>query len=112
MTSVGARVGTVDLVDDDDGLEPHLQRLGDHELGLRQRAFGGVDQDQRAIDHVQNAFDFAAEIGMARRIDDIDAGALPFDRGGLGENGDAALALEIVGVHGALDLALVGAIDA
>ena len=109
---VGAGVGAVDLVDDDDGLEAHLQRLRHHELGLRQRAFGGVHQHQRAVHHVEDALDLAAEVGVARRIDDIDAGVLPHDRGRLGENGDAALALEIVGIHGALDHALVLAIGA
>src|SRR6202035_136797 len=54
----------------------------------------------------------AAEIGMARRIDDVDAGVLPLHRGCLGQNGDAALALQIVGIHGALNLALVVAVDA
>ena len=88
-------------------MQPHLQRLGDHELGLRQRAFGGVDQHDRAVDHVEDALDLAAEIGVARRVDDVDAGVLPDDRGRLGEDGDAALALEIVGIHGALGDALV-----
>ncbi len=106
------RVRTVDFVDDDDGLEAHAQRLGHHEFGLRQRAFGGVNQHQSAVDHIQNALDLAAEIGMARRIDDVDARAFPFDRRGLGQNGDAALALEVVGIHRPLDLALVGAVDA
>ena len=106
------RVGAIDLVDDDDGLEAHLQRLRHHELGLRQRAFGGVDQHQRAVDHVEDALDLAAEVGVAGRVDDVDARALPFDRSRLGENGDAALALEVVGIHGAFDLALVLAIDA
>ena len=107
-----ARVGAVDLVDDDDGLEPHAQRLRDHELGLRQRALGGVDQHQRAVHHVEDALDLAAEIGVARRIDDVDAGVLPQDRGRLGEDRDAALALQIVRIHRALDLALVVAIGA
>ena len=102
-----ARVGAVDLVDDDDGLEPDLERLRHHELGLRQRAFGGVDQHQRAVDHVEDALDLAAEIGVAGRVDDVDAGVLPEDRGRLGEDGDAALALEVVGIHGALGHALV-----
>ena len=102
-----ARVGAVDLVDDDDRLQADLQRLGDHELGLRQRAFGGIDQHQRAVDHVEDALDLAAEIGVARRIDDVDAGVLPLHRCRLGENGDAALALEIVGIHRALDHPLV-----
>ncbi len=44
---------------------------------------------------------------MARRVDDIDAGALPQDRGDLGEDGDAALALEVVRIHRPLGHALV-----
>ena len=68
------RVRAVDLVDHDDRLEAELERLGDHELGLRQRALGGVDQHQRAVDHVEDALDLAAEIGVARRVDDVDAG--------------------------------------
>ena len=107
-----AGVGAVDLVDDDDGFEPHLQRLGHHEFRLRQRAFGGVDQHQRAVHHVEDALDLAAEIGVAGGIDDIDAGVFPDHRGGLGQNGDAALALEIVGIHGAFDDALVLAVGA
>ena len=112
MTSVGARVGAVDLVDDDDRLQADLQRLDDHEFGLRHRAFGGVDQHQRAVHHVQDALDLAAEIGVAGGVDDVDAGVLPLHRGRLGQNGDAALALQIVGIHRALDLALVVAVGA
>ena len=84
-----------------------LQRLAEHELGLRHRAFGRVDQDHHAIDHRQDALDFAAEIGVAGGVDDIDARVFPDQRGDLGEDGDAALALEIVGIHGALFDALV-----
>jgi hypothetical protein len=105
-------IGAVHLIDDDDGLESHLQRLRHHELGLRQRTFGGVDQHQRAVDHVEDAFDLAAEIGMAGRVDDIDAGVFPQHRGRLGQDGDTALALEVVGIHGALDHALVLAVGA
>ncbi len=102
-----ARVRAVDLVDRDDGLQPHLERLRHHELGLRQRAFGGIDQHDRAVDHVEDALDLAAEIGVARRVDDVDAHVVPQDRRRLGENGDAALALEIVGIHRALGHPLV-----
>ena len=107
-----ARVGAVDLVDHDDRLEAHPQRLRHHELGLRQRTFGCVHQHQRAVDHVEDALDLAAEIGVAGRVDDIDAGVLPLHRCGLRQNRDAALALQIVGVHRALNLALVVAVDA
>ena len=99
---VVALVGAVDLVDGDDRAHAALQRLGDHELGLRQRAFGGVDQHDDAVDHVEDALDLAAEVGVARRVDDVDARVLPDDRRALGEDGDAALALEVVGVHRAL----------
>ena len=101
------RVGTVDLVDDDDRLQAHLQRLRHHEFGLRQRALGGVDQHQCAIHHVEDALDLAAEIGVAGGVDDVDAGILPLHRGRLGQDGDAALALQIVGVHGAFGDLLV-----
>ena len=101
------RVGLVDLVDADDGLQPDLQRLADHELGLRHRPFGGVDQHDRAVDHREDALDLAAEIGVAGRVDDIDPNVLPHDRGRLGENGDAALALEVIRIHHPLGDALV-----
>ena len=93
------RVRLVDLVDADDRLQPDLQRLADHELGLRHRPLGRVDQHDRAVDHGQDALDLAAEIGVAGRVDDVDAHALPDDRGRLGEDGDAALALEVVRIH-------------
>ena len=102
-----ALVGPIDLVDDDDRPETDLQRLRQHELGLRHRAFGGIDEQHRAIDHVEDALDLAAEIGMARRVDDVDAALLPGERGHLGKDGDAALALEVVGIHGPLGNLLI-----
>ncbi len=88
---------------------PHaaLQRLRHHELGLRQRAFGGVHQHDDAVDHVEDALDLAAEIGVAGRVDDVDARVFPDHARALGENGDAALALEVVRVHGPLGHLLV-----
>ena len=74
-----ALVRPVDLVDDDDRLQADLQRLAEHELGLRHRAFGGIDQHDGAVHHVEDALDLAAEIGVAGRVDDVDAGVLPDD---------------------------------
>src|SRR4029078_10726862 len=52
------------------------------------------------------------EIGVAGSVDDVDAGALPLQRGGIVQNGNAALALQVVGVHRALGHLLVLAIGA
>ena len=49
---------------------------------------------------------------MAGSVHDIDFGVVEKQCGILGENGDAALALQVVGVHNALDDGLVGAKDA
>ena len=89
-----------------------FERLHQHVAGLRQRAFAGVDQQHDAVHHLERALDFAAEIAVAGRIDDVDLDAVVADAGGLGEDGDAALALQVVGVHDALDDVFVGAEDA
>ena len=107
----GARVGAVDLVDHDDRLEAERERLAGDELGLRHRAFGGVDQQDHAVDHRQDALDLGAEIGVAGGVDDVDvrgrAVMRPFDAGALGEDGDPALFLEVGRIHRPLLDALV-----
>ena len=108
-TSCDARVGPVDLVDDDDRREPALERLAQHEPRLRQRPLGRVDEQHHAVDHRQCPLDFAAEVGVARRVDDVDEDVPVVDGGVLGQDGDAALALEVVVVHRALGHPLVGA---
>jgi hypothetical protein len=107
-----ARVGAVDLVDHDDRLEAQRKRLAGDELGLRHRAFRGVDEQDHAVDHAQDALDFTAEVGVAGGVDDVDVsrhpvGAGPFDRGALGENRDSAFFFEVVRIHRALFDALV-----
>ncbi len=99
----GARVGAVDLIQHDDRRKLRGERFLQHVARLRQRAFAGVHQNQHAIHHAQRAFHFAAEIAVAGRVDDIDFRVVIGERGILGENRDAALALEIVRVHHALD---------
>ena len=73
-----------------------FQRLRQHVARLRQRAFAGVYQQHHAVDNLECAFYFAAKIAMARRVDDVDFGAVIPDTGGLGKNGDPALAFKIV----------------
>ena len=50
-----------------------------------------------------------AEIGVARRVDDVDQEVFVVDGGVLGETRDATLAFEFVAVHGALGDALIDA---
>ena len=52
MTSSMRRIQPVDLVDDNDDLVPQLQRLLQHEAGLRHGALRGVYQQQNAVDHL------------------------------------------------------------
>ena len=107
MHLMRARVGTVYLVDDDHGLEANRQSFRHDELGLRQGAFRRVDEQQHAVHHRENTLHFAAEIGVARRINDIDAQIAVQNRCAFGENGNAAFTFQIVAVHRALGHLLV-----
>jgi len=103
-------VRPVHLVDDDNRLEAGLERLAQHELGLRHRALGGVHQQAAPVRHPQYALDLAAKVGVARGIHDIDAevglvqGPVQ-DRAVLREDRDPPLALEGVAVHDQVVLA-------
>ena len=104
-----ARVRPVDLVDDEDHRQPRLERLAQHEARLRQRPLARVDEQEHAVDHRQPALDLAAEVGVARRVDDVDLRPAVADGRVLGEDRDALLALEVAGVEHALGHVLVRA---
>ena len=104
----GPGVGTVDLVDDADHRQPGLERLAQHEAGLGQRALAGVDEQQHAVDHRQAPLHLAAEVGVARRVDDVDGQIAVVDGGVLGQDGDAFLPFEVHRVHDPLGDLLVG----
>jgi hypothetical protein len=110
-TFFGIGVVAVDLVDHHDRLGAGLEGLAQDEAGLGLRTLGGVDDQQHAVDHVHDPFDLAAEVGVARGVDDVDVVVLVFEGGVLGADGDALLALEIHGIHDAFlgGLGLVGA---
>ncbi len=109
-------VGAVNLVDAQDRTQAHPQGLGQDELGLRHDTFFGVDQQDAAVHHAQDTLDLTAEVGVAGGVDDVDAGlaslAVPQDGRALGQDGDAPLALLVVGVHGTFRGRLIGAEDA
>ena len=89
------------------GFSPFSKACLQHEPGLRHGAFHRVHQQQAAVGHIDNALDLAAEIGMARRIDDIDLHAPVHDGGILGQDGYAFLALQRIAVHDQLAHLLV-----
>ena len=77
----------------------HFQCLGEHKTGLRHGTLCGIDEQDDAVHHGQHALHLAAEIGMSGGVDDVDLGILVHDSGVLGEDGDAALTLDVVRVH-------------
>ena len=98
-----ARIGAVDLVDDEDDRELAFERLAEHEAGLGERALGSVDEQERAIDHGEAAFDLATEVGVAGGVDDVHLDVADTDGRVFGEDGDALFALEVVRVHDPVD---------
>ena len=103
-------VGAVDLVHAQDDRQFGFEGLAQHEAGLRQRAFGGVHEQHDAVNHGDAALDLTAEIGVAGGVDDVEGDALRvavlggqrtgvFHGRVLGEDGDALLAFQIVGIH-------------
>ena len=94
-----ARIRPIDLVEHDDRRQPALERLAQHEARLRQRPFRGIDQQHHAVHHRQRPLDLAAEIGVSGRVDDVDQDVVVVNGGVLGEDGDAAFALEVGVVH-------------
>jgi hypothetical protein len=105
------RILTVNFVDDNNRLGARFQRFTQDEPGLRLRTFGGIHDQQHAVNHVHDAFDFAAKIRVAGGVHDINVVVLVFEGGVLGANGDAFFTLQIHGIHEAFGrrLDLVGA---
>ncbi len=104
---VGARIATVDLVQDDNRRQMLGEGLREHVTGLRQRALGRIDEQHDAVDHRQRPLDLTTEVGVPGRVDEVDLRAPPRDRCRLCEDRDAALALLVVRVHDAVDDRLV-----
>jgi hypothetical protein len=96
---VGARARTVDLVHHDDGIEAERQRLARDEARLRHRAFDRVDHQQHRVDHREDAFHFAAKVGVPGGVDNIDARAAVLDGAVLREDRDATFLFDVVRVH-------------
>jgi hypothetical protein len=72
-------VWLVDFVEHNDGAQTRASAL-ESRIWFGHRAFSRVDQQDNTVNHGQDAFYFAAKIGVTWRVDDIDAQAFPFHR--------------------------------
>src|SRR6185312_10204033 len=88
---VEVRAGAVHLVDVGDPGNAVLVGLPPDRLGLGLYACDRVEQRDGAVEYAQRALDLDGEVDVPRRVDDVDAVALPLGRGRGGGDGDAAL---------------------
>jgi hypothetical protein len=102
-----SRVRPVDLVHHQDHGQARFEGLAQDEARLRQRPLARVDEQEDAVHHRQAALHLAAEVRVARRVDDVDLQAAVADGRVLGQDRDALLALEIQRVEHALGHVLV-----
>ena len=69
------------------------------EAGLGQRPLRSVHQQEAAIGHREGALDLAREVRVAGGVDEVDLDVTVLDGGVLREDGDPALALQLIRVH-------------
>ena len=96
----GVGAGAVALVHEGEArhlVALHLAVDGDR---LRLHARHRAEHQHGAVEHPQGPLHLDGEVDVARRVDDVDVVAVPDAVGGRRLDGDAALALEIHGVHG------------
>ena len=86
-----------------------FKRFPQHVARLRQRAFTRVHQQHHAIHHFERALHLSAEVGVPRRIHNVDLDVVIKNGRVLGQNRDPALAFQLVRVHDAFCHGLIGA---
>ena len=116
--AVGVGAGAVELVDEGHARHVVPAHLAIHGDGLGLHARDAAQHQDGAVQHAQGALHLDGEVHVPGGVDDVDVGALglgivqvigglaPLHAGGRGLDGDAALALEIHGVHGRADAVL------
>ena len=92
-------IRTVNLIDDNDRFQFMFKGLAQYVLRLRHRAFVCVYQKKNAVNHVEDTFYFAAEIGMPWGVDDIDFYTVMHHGCVLGEDGDSSFSFQRIRVH-------------
>ena len=97
---VGA--GPVDLVDEDQRRDAESLERAEQERRLRLDALDRRDDQHRAVEHAEDAFDLGDEVRVAGSVDKVDREVTDQERGDRGPDRDAAFALELerVGLGG------------
>ena len=100
--SLWASAITVNLVDNHHDRKACVDSVAQDKASLWHRALSCVNQQKRTVSHLQNALYLAAEVSMARGINNVDLDALVLNRDILCQNSNSALTLLIVGVQDSL----------
>ena len=102
-TPFGIGPGPVDLVDEDQGRDVEPLEGAEQQRRLGLDALDRGDDQDRAVEHAEDALDLRDEVGVARRVDEVDREVADQERGDRGPDRDAAFALEVerVGLGGA-----------
>ena len=93
---------TVDFVETHDNRKRKLERFHQNELGLRHNALESVNDQHNAVYHLKDTLNLAAEISVARGVDDVDLSSFISNRCIFGKNRDTTLSLNIIRVHDTL----------
>ena len=80
-------------------MQVQFESFTKYKFSLRHGTLEGVHKKNNAVYHLQHTLYLAAEVRMAWSVDDIDFYTLVMNCGVFGENRNAALTLNIVGVH-------------
>ena len=102
-----AGIRAIDFIDHHNRLQLRFQRFHQNVTRLWQRAFARVHKQHDAVDNLEGALHFSAEITVAGCVDDVNLHVAISDAGGFGKNGNAALTLQVVRIHHAFDYLLV-----
>ena len=96
---IGAGVGAVHLVDHHNDLVPQLQGFLQYKAGLGHGALKGVHQQQNPVYHLEHPLHLSTEVGVAGGVDDVNLYILIIGSGVFGQDCDAPLPFQGVGVH-------------
>ena len=104
---INTLVRAVNLVDYNNRFQVLFQCFTQYVFGLRHRAFISINQQQYAVNHGQYAFNLAAEVSMARGVQNVDFYAVVHNSGVFRQNGDTTFTFQSIGVHNTFFNALV-----